>query len=588
MHIKKHLLLLLATIFIIVNNECRADKIQGTDIVAKYNTFNSITIEELNQYINDWLYYKKYKSRADIYNHALNDMLISQLKRLDFFEKKLDKDNKLIQNITRIINEELVAEYFETKYVAKYANEELAKKIYGIMDKEVVYQLIELNKPENASPKQLDSLMQRALEIKSEISSGRDFSSLVKVYSQNKTSLMNNGFMPPVNWKLSLSSPVHNIIFQMNKGDLRVLNTKNTINIVKIADINKVHVEPFDSIKSKIISELKEGYSDIITQEYEKDKKALIDENNLQWNETAIKEIVRWTKTLDFYKGEYKKTFENALAKEDNKTILTYSRGIDSTTKSTLDYREYLRLLDNVLIMENRDTTNEDGIKKFILEALRTDLIVKKADSLDLKKNIFNAFTTSPALKSQILRLYNQAEIESKIPEASDDALRRFFKQNESTLYYQLEKRNIFIMVFDNKDGAGKAWEKIKEGTPFEKITGSYLVKTYIKDKDGEIKSYLNDEKPIFAENAFQMKESEVTKPINFEDENNQTKYAIIKCYNIRPEKQLTFNDVINSITEDFKSYYRKKIETDVEERLRSKYKPVINEQVLAKLISSN
>ena len=138
--------------------------------------------------------------------------------------------------------------------------------------------------------------------------------------------------------------------------------------------------------------------------------------------------------------------------------------------------------------------------------------------------------------------------------------LHQFFKENENTLYYQLEKRNIFVMVFPNKEDAEKASAKINNGTPFEKVTGSYLVRTYIKERNGEIKSYLSDEKPTFGKIAFKMKESEVSDPIQFENDNQQTEYAIIKCYQIRPEKQLTFNDVKNSIAEDFKNYHRKKI----------------------------
>ena len=225
MRVYRHPVLLLASLFLLMNDRCKADNLPDSNIVAIYDTEHSITAKELHKYVQDWLYYKKFQNRSDVYNHALNDMITNQLKRIDFFEKGLDKDNKLIQNISRIINEELVAEYFETQYVGKYANEEFAKKTYGIIDKEVVYQLIELNKPENASQKQLDSLKEKALTIKSEIDNGKDFSSLVKEYSQNKISLMNNGYMPPVNWKQSLSDPAGEIIFHLNKNDVSVLNS---------------------------------------------------------------------------------------------------------------------------------------------------------------------------------------------------------------------------------------------------------------------------------------------------------------------------------------------------------------------------
>ncbi|MGE5796509.1 MAG: peptidyl-prolyl cis-trans isomerase [Ignavibacteria bacterium] len=580
MKLYRYPVLILSSLFLFMNDGCGADNFPDSNIVARYDADHGVTIKELNKYVKDWLYYKKFKDRADVYNHALNDMITNQLKRIDFFEKGLDKNEKLIQSISRIINEELVSEYFETQYVAKYVNEEYAKKIYGIMDKEVVYQLIELSKPQNASQEQLDSLKEKASAIKSEINNGKDFSSLVKEYSQNKISLVNNGYMPPVNWRQSILDPVGGIIFRLNKDDVRVLNSDNAFIIVKIIDINKIHVEPFDSIKSKIISDLRNVYLNISFEEYEKDKKELIDENSLKWNTNALEEIVQWSIIPDFYKeGEYKKTFKNVLDKGENKIILTYNN-------SSLDYKELLRLLDHVLLMGDTDSLREDDIKKYILEALRTDLIVKKANSLDLKKNIFNAYTTNPSLKYQIVYLYNQAEVEAKIPEATDEALHQFFKNNEDTLYYLLEKRNLFVMVFPAEGDAEKTRAKINSGTPFEKVTGSYLVKTYIKERNGEIKSYLNDEKPTFGKIGFEMKESEVSGPVEFKDENSQVKYAVIKCYHIRPEKQLTFEDVKNTITEDFKNYHRKKIEKGIEKELRSKYHPVINEEVLAKIIS--
>ena len=114
------------------------------------------------------------------------------------------------------------------------------------------------------------------------------------------------------------------------------------------------------------------------------------------------------------------------------------------------------------------------------------------------------------------------------------------------------------------------------------------MVKTYIKERNGDIKSFGKDEKPNFGKVGFEMKESGATGPVEFEDENNKVKYAIIKCYHIRPEKQLTFNDVQNSITEDFKNYYRERREKEIEEKLRSEYNPEINKEVLARVISPN
>jgi hypothetical protein len=560
---------------------CNSEKLPEGNVIAKYGDGYTITFNDLEKYVKDWLYYKKFRDKSDAFNNALNDMLVNQFKRMDFFEKGLDNDSKLIQSISRIINEELVSYYFENEYLAKYANLEYAKKVYQKMDKQVVAQQIVLYKPENATPAKLESFKQKAIEIKSDIDEGLSIDSLVTRYSQDKQSLKDKGFMPPVDWKQSLIDPLGNIIFSLNKNDVRVLNDVNAFRIVKIVEINKVHVEPFDKIKNEIISNLKNIYYPTSINEYNKDLNGLIDETSLKWNENALKQILKWSNEPNFYKDKYEETFEFALENRNNETILIYNKG-------KVDYKEYLRLLNNILILpsSNNNITEED-LKNFILEAIRTDMIIKKANALDLKKNIFNSFTKNPTLQTQLVYLYNQAEIEANIPDTTDIALHKFFQENENSLYYQLEKRNIFVMVFADKAEAENALERIKHGTPFEKITGRYLVKTYIKDRNGEIKSFGNNEEPIFGKDAFNMKEVEVSNPIKFEDKDSHTKYVLLKCYYIRPEKQLTFNDVKNSIADDFKNYYRVKIGKDIEGRLKSKYHPEIFEGVLTNLLSS-
>ena len=569
---------LLTTIFV----GCHSEKSPESNIVAKYDDGHTVTINELNKYVSDWLYTKKFPKKSDAFKNALNDLLIGQFKRMDFFAKGLDKNSELIQGISRIINEELVNEYFEKEYVGKYANVESAKKIYKNMDKQVIAQQIVLLKPKNASPAQIDSIKREAIRIDSEIVKGKDFNLLVRQYSQDKQSLKDNGNMPPVEWKQSISDPVGHVIFRLNENDVSVLNDNNAFRIVRIVKINKIPVKPFDKVKDEIITYLKNGYYNTSIDDYEKYKKGLIDENSLKWNENALKQLVKWSNEPNFYTDKYEKTFKNALANNDNKTILVYNKG-------KVDYKEFLRLLNNILTLPStKNEVTEDYLKKFIIEAILNDMIVKKADSLDLKKEIFNPYTNNPVLKNQLIYLYNQAEIEAKIPDTSSSMLHQFFKDNENTLYYQLEKRNIFVMVFPNKDEAEKVSNKIKRGIPFEKVLGRYLVKTYIKDRNGEIKAFRSDEKTVFGEIAFKMKESEVSDPIKFEDENKQTKYAILKCYHIRPERQLTFEDVKNTIAKDFRDYHRKKIEKEVEEKLKDKYHPVIYEDVLTKIISSD
>ncbi len=580
MQSNKHLLLISLYVLIILFAGCGSSGKENQNVVAKIGNDYTVTFNELNNYVHDRFYNKKYKDKSEAYNKALYDLITNQLKRMDFFAKGLENDSDLVQGIRRIINEQIVKEYFDTQYLDKYADEEHAREIYGIMDKQVVYRQIVLYKPENATPEQIDSVKNEAMKIKSEIDEGKEFKDLVAQYSQNKETLKKNGYMPPVDWKQSLSDPVGNTVFHLNKNDVRVLNSNNAFRVVKITDIKKVELRPFNKMKDEILTALKKGYFRESYDQYEKDKKELIDESSLRWNEKALKQLVDWSNIPKFYDDKYKDTFKDAITKGNNPTILSYDKG-------KVDYKEFLRLLNDVLILSSSKKIREDDIKNFILEAVRTDMIVQKADSLNRQKIIFNVSTLNPVLKNKIVYLYNQAEIEGKIPPATDKALHKFFKENENTLYHQLEKRNIFVMVFPDEASVEKTGLKIQHGTPFEKVTGNYLVKTYVKERDGEIKSYLSDEKPVFGKAAFNMKLSEVSDPIKFEDGDHQFKYAIIKCYHIRPEKQLTYPDVEKTIADDYKNYYRQKIEKKIENDLRSKYDVKVFDNVLKEKLAS-
>ena len=239
--------------------------------------------------------------------------------------------------------------------------------------------------------------------------------------------------------------------------------------------VNKVKIEPFEKIKHKVVNQIKQIYSQISLDEYNKDRDALIDTTSLKWNEAALKQLVKWSNIPTFSSNAYEDTLTKVISKSDNKTIMTYSNG-------KVDYNEYLRLVKNILTLNIKKKINEDDIKYFIKEAVTIDKIVNKADSLGLGKEFFNANTKDPEIKDRLVYFYNQAEIEQKIPPLTEENLYGFYKKNKESIFYNLERINLYVMVFNNEEDAKKASDKIKSGTKFEKVTGRFFVKTYVKN----------------------------------------------------------------------------------------------------------
>ena len=213
--------------------------------------------------------------------------------------------------------------------------------------------------------------------------------------------------------------------------------------------------------------------------------------------------------------------------------------------------------------------------------------MVEQAKALGLGKNIFHKKTNNPILKNEIVKLYNDVVVDEQTPEANQENLKKFYEVQKDSLYHPLDKVNSYVMIYDNRQKADEVMKKIDEGTAFEKISGRWFVKTFIRDRNGEIKPLAISDGPYLGEIAFQLKLNQTFGPVEYSDPDKGKQYAVVKCINIRPEKQLLYSDVKNSIEKDFKDYYRKRILAKNKAQLWQKYDIHIYEDALPKNLNS-
>jgi parvulin-like peptidyl-prolyl isomerase len=74
---------------------------------------------------------------------------------------------------------------------------------------------------------------------------------------------------------------------------------------------------------------------------------------------------------------------------------------------------------------------------------------------------------------------------------------------------------------------------------------------------------------------------------VKYFDPDHGMQYAIIKCIENTPEKQLTLEEARQRIPNDYKNAERQKIENETAERLKKKYGFKVYEDVLMRNISS-
>ena len=301
------------------------DKPNITDdnkVVARLDKDYLVTLKDLRQYITDWKFQIRFHDKSVIYRNALKRLIADRLKVLDFFDRRLDENQDLMGNIRRIINNELMNAFFEKSYVEKYANEKTAAGAYKEMDKEILCIDITLPMPANPTKGKLDSLKIIALGVETGLRKNYDIDSLLESYSLYNFKLNSNR---KVTWPETMVDPVAHVIFRLQKGFTRVIESADVFHIVKILDINKIKLEPFKKMKDNIVSQLKKGYNETYNKAYNDFRSRLVDKRLTTWNQNGLDQIVKWSSENEtFYGAAYKDTIGNAIRNGNNFEILSY------------------------------------------------------------------------------------------------------------------------------------------------------------------------------------------------------------------------------------------------------------------------
>ena len=553
----------------------------GDDTVATIGPECAITVAELAKTVHDRHYDRIYNSRPFGFAHrkALDDMIVEQLKRLDFFALGLQNDEALLAHNRRLINEELVVAYYNSQIVGKYVNETTVRATYERMKHDLVCRAFVIDTTRRTRKKRGGTVRSFAGRLEAARRRGASYESLVAACREWIQAPPAPEDTQTVSWRRSLNDESAANMFALAPGQSTVFLTITGLTVAKAIRTTPVTVAPFTEVKDEIVSSLAISASQKSQDEYNRLKTSLVSVKGMRWNAAAIEDLLRWSNTPGFYAGAYVDTLERVLAGGANPVIMRYKDGV-------IDLKEYLRLVRDVLTLPDKGTFTAGDIKSVITEALRLDRLVRKARSLGLEQAVFNPNSADPTLKERIVRMYDQKEIEEKIPALTEQAKKQFYAENKDSLYYQLAKVNIYAVIDSIPARLEAMKEKLAAGTPFQKLAPVIDVKAYIRKKDGILATYLGNEPPYLAEAAMKLALNEVSGPVEFLDETGKTKEALIKAVGVREEKQLSFEEALATMGQDFVKYHKELLEASTEKYLRAKYPVSVRDAVLDRLLS--
>jgi len=530
-------------------------------LVAEVNDDYPIYFPRVQQYHSDNEFGVRFPdSELFGYEEVLDILITNRLKQIDFFETEMHRDPNLRREIQRIVAEEVFNHYFEEEHLSKYINEQTKREYFNGMKKEFHYRQIVLPQEieQTDEGQAIDETINDILEALNE---GEEFQRLIELYSQSQ----NAGRSHSVRWSPERTSPLFNQLYNLMEGDVKVLETTNSFIIIKIDRVEQVEIPDYEHVLHNIRQNLRNMHGNKAWNEFENQQRSLVSRENIEWNEEGMQQLTEWASQTDFFTSNYRETLQNAIDDDQNIVFLNYEYG-------SVDIEEFLRILDEVLIMNNPGRADVEQLKKFLVEALRRDQIVKKGYEMGLDEGVLTAENQSPTLRNQVIRVYNQENIDKQVPEPDSNKLIEFFETYRDSIFYEPARVNIFALIYDEPELAEDALNRYENGTEFESLERGYAVRTFIRNREGEIESFLRREPPYLGETAFSIDENVVYGPVEYEHQEDGRKFALIKSVRNQPERYLTFEEAGDKVEEEFRKYHRQKISDSVKTALWDKY----------------
>ncbi len=552
-----------------------AGQAQPTRHVLAEVESREITLSELADYMEGRVYLYLYPDRAEAYRRALDDLITDKLKRIDFFESGLAREDSIIGSLQRIVTEEMVLAYAQERYEGRYLNEQTIRNEHESMGRVVFYRQIVLRKPPAASDPELESLRATVHEIRERIDAGVPFDSLIDRYSA--TASMGGHAPIRLTWAQTVRSPRDYILFHLSPGDVRSFEGPDRFTITRIERIERVEPPSLEVARERIVEALHARHAAHATRAFREEWNAAVDSLSLRWDPSGLQQVVDWSNTEGFFEGDGDAMVEQYLRDHEDAMVLADEHGV-------IRLSDIPDIINNVLTLEASGGHSRELIQDYLLEAVRTKRIADRARAVGVQNKVWDAYTPSQPLAQAFVRIYNEVNIKNKIPRPENDALLAFYEAHHDSLFYQLSRVSTEIIVRKDEEEITALLEKVKAGASFAEVSSRRLIRSFQRSRDGTIEVLNTREPPYLGEVALGLQEGEIAGPIAYDDAKEGRVYAIVRAMRRLEARQLSFDEARERVKEAFLAHHEARLAEEIASDLRKRYRVTVYGDVLAQL----
>ncbi|MCF8242372.1 MAG: peptidylprolyl isomerase [Melioribacteraceae bacterium] len=398
-------------------------------------------------------------------------------------------------------------------------------------------------------------------KIRDEALAGASFDSLARVYSDDKGSSKKGGDLGFFE-RRAMVKPFDEAVFNLNVGDLSdIVETKFGYHLIKLED--EKQYPAFESEKEN----LKKVYKNTT---YKTDYIAMLDELAEKYNYlpnpniTAI--ATNLNDTTKFNSDYWESDFRSKIKDTVVFTIDNNPYVFDSLMSFTINAGKY-----------SEEMVKESAVSKAVNDFREQMLLETKAMLLDDEYPEFASLMNDYKHGILVFKLQEE-EVWNKI-ELDSVKIHRFYEETKDD--YKWPDRVQFTELFTKTDTNIVKYQKMyKDGMSLDSLAAKYTERRGMKARNGQFDLMPVGSSPI-AKHAYSMKVGTVSYP--FEVPGG---WVMVRCDVKDPARIKTFEEARPEVTSAFQEMESQRLQEEYLNRLKERYKPVLNYDELENLFT--
>jgi peptidyl-prolyl cis-trans isomerase C len=491
-----------------------------------------ITVEELEeQYQRASRLIIKGRSELDRRRDALDALIRDQVVILGAYKEGLDKE---VENDTAFQKQKdqiLLNELYKKEILAKSEVSESEMKSYYEKLKEEVHAwhiLVE-------TKAQADSVYQQLKE-------GADFGELAKEKSIDPSAQNNAGDLGFFGWG-KMVPEFQEEVFKLKEGEIsKPVKTNYGWHIIKLIERKEVEQPPFEEAKDMIRSKLQRDKTEKRVKEYFDELKKKV---NFELNDQALdllmsKKTETPPDTLGLRRMGDQLDLEKFTDEEKNMVLFTYKGG-------QVTVGEFVEQFNSMPPMYRPKLDEKEKIGEIAFQSIVRDLLVEIArdqkleNSEDFKESWLNSVE-----QEMIKRM--RGEVILKGVGITDEEIKNYYDTHRDRYEKPAEVQVKEILV-KTEEEATDILNQLKRGANFEKLAEEKTIRTYVKNKGGDLGSFPRTRYPELFDAAFQMEKGELKGPIKINDRQFGESYAVIKLIEKKQAEKTPLDEIKDQVT---------------------------------------